>query len=703
MLPFLLLTYVVHTYAGKSSPTAKTAKTGNGHRTSGSPDMKGCEEKEDQDLQQLIEESDNIIKELNRLFPTSSGPMSVLFGNVLKSGLDVLKRKRGSGKRDPNEIYKELNPQVQGVEKDLRERLAAITERKSALKDQAKHLISRLDACILYNVERSQIADNFTRDCQRTLSSLNKEFLNVIQMLDFNQELTVQSGSGGDGGSFAVSGRKNFSAWTYVFHKMKERGSNQNIDLNNSVGDSDENFLRYRHERCKKCIEEYENSLCKAQEIKYNFSTNLDNCSDIRLQLVTIIRENENPGSPDSRLSSPTFDVIHGNGVDDILDESVNGNIYDHSNCHDCMYTYNISKDCAEWLRTLDKQEESISERLLTLIELREGLKGILGQHSLLQTKDASLFISSLPISIPSDRAGEELELPIKQLQRDIERDVIIINGKKILGAVGIELVLNEIVVTVDEVFSQNSNRILYREPSNESKTDFAMGCLRRAARTNSGGNSFQALQSLVDLMEIEIQPQSSLASPLEIEINVGSCAKYILDSSSDEIQQFSDVDAVGLMAKIQTSTNYLLMKSQEKVKARTLSVDTGFASIESDGIMLMNDCSNEHQKLERRSSSSIDGAVADTALAVAAMNLEGKADDKMETSEEDAVDKFCDLTAIYENQVFVILDKKEDSESPAKKKWFSPLRSKIVGSQDQRQQAPIRTGYGNVLIDQRR
>ena len=76
-----------------------------------------------------------------------------------------------------------------------------------------------------------------------------------------------------------------------------------------------------------------------------------------------------------------------------------------------------------------------------------------------------------------------------------------------------------------------------YKALSPEAKRNFSMACLRRASRTNSGGNSFQALQSVVDLMEIEIQPQSSLAGPLEIDIQIGSCAKLILNSSSDEIQ----------------------------------------------------------------------------------------------------------------------------------------------------------------------
>ena len=239
----------MHSYtcisSGKSSPTAKAAKTLNGYGNHVISGAIGDEEKQDEAVENLMDESDTIIKELNKLFPTSSGPVSALFGSVLKSGLDILKRKRGSGnqkQRDPNEIYRELNPKVQGVEKDLRDTLASITERKSALQDQARHLMSRLDACILFNVERLQIIDTHIKDSQKTLSILNNEYAKVNQMLEFNHELMIQNNSQAMGSQ----SRKGFSAWTYVLHKMKDR-SNSSPRGSNDSNDSDEIFLRYKH------------------------------------------------------------------------------------------------------------------------------------------------------------------------------------------------------------------------------------------------------------------------------------------------------------------------------------------------------------------------------------------------------------------------------------------------------------------------
>ena len=66
-------------------------------------------------------------------------------------------------------------------------------------------------------------------------------------------------------------------------------------------------------------------------------------------------------------------------------------------------------------------------------------------------------------------------------------------------------------------------------------------------------------------LSEITIIPQSSLASPLEINIKISSCAKLILESttSSDIIIEYNDADNLGLVSKISTSTVYLLKKNR--------------------------------------------------------------------------------------------------------------------------------------------
>ena len=80
-----------------------------------------------------------------------------------------------------------------------------------------------------------------------------------------------------------------------------------------------------------------------------------------------------------------------------------------------------------------------------------------------------------------------------KQLQRDIERDSLIINGVKIGGSIGLDEVIAEIGRAIDTVFSSSQLPPLPADIKNE----FSLASLRKAARTNSGGQSFQALQVL--------------------------------------------------------------------------------------------------------------------------------------------------------------------------------------------------------------
>jgi hypothetical protein len=67
----------------------------------------------------------------------------------------------------------------------------------------------------------------------------------------------------------------------------------------------------------------------------------------------------------------------------------------------------------------------------------------------------------------------------------------------------------------------------------------------------------------LVNLSDILIIPQSNQASPLEIEIKIGSCAKYEIESSSRSFRDDNLTEVTGLLAKIQTSTVYLLKKGK--------------------------------------------------------------------------------------------------------------------------------------------
>jgi len=133
---------------------------------------------------------------------------------------------------------------------------------------------------------------------------------------------------------------------------------------------------------------------------------------------------------------------------------------------------------------------------------------------------DLLAFRNRLPILIPSTQNVFKMstkDSSLKQVQRDIERDILVVNGKKVLGSYGFETVIASICATIDEIVSQTRLTPM----SSSLKRDFAVSCLREASRTNSGGQSFQALQGLL-VPEIVMFPKANLASPLRILLSVG-------------------------------------------------------------------------------------------------------------------------------------------------------------------------------------
>ena len=64
----------------------------------------------DAGIDQLLQDSDEIIRSMNALFPQENG----LLRGVLKTGMEIIKRSGNKKKqKDPNLEYMELNPKVQ--------------------------------------------------------------------------------------------------------------------------------------------------------------------------------------------------------------------------------------------------------------------------------------------------------------------------------------------------------------------------------------------------------------------------------------------------------------------------------------------------------------------------------------------------------------------------------------------------------------
>jgi hypothetical protein len=113
-------------------------------------------------------------------------------------------------------------------------------------------------------------------------------------------------------------------------------------------------------------------------------------------------------------------------------------------------------------------------------------------------------FISLLPITIQLSSLSNANNLlsniPMKQLKKDFERDKVIINGNRLIGAASsFEDVLREI----EDILDRNLLNCMMPLLPSCVKRNFALQTLILASRTNSSGIAFEALRNFIGLWSL--------------------------------------------------------------------------------------------------------------------------------------------------------------------------------------------------------
>ena len=119
-----------------------------------------------------------------------------------------------------------------------------------------------------------------------------------------------------------------------------------------------------------------------------------------------------------------------------------------------------------------------------------------------------------------SDTSNSSLQAVMKQLKKDIERDRLLINGQRIVGA---EAGLTDALAFLGQVCDNTLSECGLPALSSAVRTKFALSVLSKASRSQSGGIAFQAAQGLIDATKTILVPQSAVTPPLSIIIRVGS------------------------------------------------------------------------------------------------------------------------------------------------------------------------------------
>jgi hypothetical protein len=119
-----------------------------------------------------------------------------------------------------------------------------------------------------------------------------------------------------------------------------------------------------------------------------------------------------------------------------------------------------------------------------------------------------------------SDAGLVRVDASMKQLKKDIERDRLIVNGIRVVGAeAGLDAVLTKICGICDDVHAECGIPNL----GDEVKEFVVLSLLSKASRSHSGGIAFQAAQNLIDPATTMLMPQSAVAPPLKINIHLGA------------------------------------------------------------------------------------------------------------------------------------------------------------------------------------
>jgi hypothetical protein len=142
-------------------------------------------------IDSLIVECNNFLGQISQIKDSLEGPNSQGTG-ILQAAKKL--RQWRSRRRDEklNSMMNSLLPRIKANEEYLRDFIIQIVEKKLALRDQARHLKCRLDACIVYNGDYIDGQEDMIEAMRNVVNALSTESSIVKSMVSFNVELVRQ-------------------------------------------------------------------------------------------------------------------------------------------------------------------------------------------------------------------------------------------------------------------------------------------------------------------------------------------------------------------------------------------------------------------------------------------------------------------------------------------------------------------------------
>jgi len=348
-----------------------------------------------------IQEADQILEEC-QIFLQQAGDTSFALFPLLTRVQTV---KNWRMKRRDNRlisVYETLYPRIIASEKKLRQIMGDVVEKKSEIRNQARHLQARLQACIRHNKANLQTTEGPVDELRLLINKLSGESAVMKEMIEFNKELlrfgTVEK----------VSKGQSFVRWGGAASKAPAKKVITESELQK---DDTHPEIESKLVALRKLKEKFVACLSSVLEVRGTQLANLDNCEH-SLKIINsivnrsgIMAQQLDLGPPEESdgdgavISSPYTaggaGSGAGTGTNTPVDSKKGGQTsaspggsdagattpsstlqrtytFDHSRCQDCSYGYMKTCDCTNHLNALQKQSLDANDRLQQLVEMRE-------------------------------------------------------------------------------------------------------------------------------------------------------------------------------------------------------------------------------------------------------------------------------------------------------------------------------------------
>ena len=135
-----------------------------------------------------IQEADQLLEECHMFLQQAGDTSFTLF--PLLTRVSTVKNWRM--KRRDNRlisVYETLYPRIISTEKKLRQIMGDVVEKKGEIREQARHLQARLQACIRNNKAHLQATEGPVEELRLLINKLSGESALLKEMIEFNKEL----------------------------------------------------------------------------------------------------------------------------------------------------------------------------------------------------------------------------------------------------------------------------------------------------------------------------------------------------------------------------------------------------------------------------------------------------------------------------------------------------------------------------------